>query len=55
MRRGLNRGDAVSSDDRAYSSADATSVFRNPALLVTILLLAVITLLAGLLIGKFLL
>lgn len=54
MRRGLNRGDAVSSDDRAESS-DVTSVFRNPALILTILLLAVITLLLGLLIGKFVL
>jgi len=54
MRRGLNRGDAVSSDDRAGSS-DMTSMFRNPALLVTILLLAIVTLLLGLLIGKFLL
>jgi len=44
----------VLSDDRADSS-DVTSVFRNPAMLVTILLLALITLLLGLLIGKFLL
>jgi len=54
MRRGLNRGDAVSTDDRGNSS-DITSIFRNPTVIVTILLLAVITLLLGLLIGKFLL
>jgi len=54
MRRGLNRGDAMSTDDRGESS-DVTSMFRNPTMIVTILLLAVVTLLLGLLIGKFVL
>ena len=54
MRRGLSRGDAVSADDRRDSS-DVTSVFRNPTMIITVLLLAVITLLLGLIIGKFLL
>jgi len=54
MRRGLNRGEAVLTDERS-ESADTTSIFRNPAMIFAIVLLAVITLLLGLLIGKFLL
>jgi len=53
MRRGLSRGDAMSTDDRG--NASDSSVFRNPTTILTVLLLAVITLLLGLLIGKFLL
>jgi len=54
MRRGLSRGDAVATDDRGNSS-DITHIFRSPTSIITILLLAVITLLLGLLIGKFVL
>jgi len=44
----------VSSEDRGESS-DTTSMFRSPTLIISILLLVVITLLLGLLIGKYLL